>query len=160
MFDALTHITIATGHSAVTARSDVAGEVLMRLQPVIDAESGSIPLAGVYLDFVRPLDPVTHKPRGGAAAWSILGGLKPPAPLLAQCVVCWDEDVAAECWEMVLHMQRATGMEPSPRAKRPETLPWLAVVIAPGMASASHETVSMLGDMERCLAWVLIETPL
>jgi hypothetical protein len=159
MFDTLTHITLVTGHTAVTARREVRDEVLMRLQPIIDAEAGPVPEAGVYLDFIRPLDPKTHRPRDGAAAWSILGGLKPPAPLLAQCVVCWKDSISEECWGMIESMQEVSGLPASPRTKRPGKVPWLAVVLGAGIVSAPKNTIALLGDLERCVAWTLIETP-
>lgn len=151
----ITHITLVTGHSAITARSDVSDEVLMRLQPIIDAESGVIVEAGVYIDLIRPLDTMTHKPLNGAAAWTIMHGLEPSSPPIAQCFVCWKSEFAAECWQRAEAMQGA-----SPHARMPKITPWLAVVILPSIALASRETVAMLGDLERCLAWAIIETPL
>jgi hypothetical protein len=34
----------------------------------------------------------------------------------------------------------------------------LAVLMLPGLAAMPAETVAQLGDMERCLAWTLIES--
>ena len=36
-------------------------------------------------------------------------------------------------------------------------VPWLGVLLLPGMTAMPVETVAQLGDMERCLAWTLIE---
>ena len=92
MSDTLTHITLTTGHSATTARSDVRDDVLMRLQPIIDAEAGLVPEAGVYLDFIRPLDPMTHRPPDGWTDEELLALERKRLELLLRPIVVVKEE--------------------------------------------------------------------
>jgi len=45
----------------------------------------------------------------------------------------------------------------APRTRAPDLL-WLAVYALPYTRALPPKTVTMLGDLERCLAWALIES--
>jgi hypothetical protein len=40
----------------------------------------------------------------------------------------------------------------------PSELPWLGVVILPGLALSAQTDVSWLGDFERCLAFTILDS--
>jgi hypothetical protein len=148
----LSHLTIETGHCAVTPRSDIADEIIMRLQPIIDEQGGLIKEAGIYIDIIRPLM-ASGRPRDGAAAFTLQLGHGGPA--LASNVVCWQSDMADEAWIMCGNPNRAPLTDQ--QIVKPNA-PWLATMLLPAVVDAPHDAVRLLADLERCLAWTLIET--
>ncbi|MFH1264835.1 MAG: hypothetical protein ABIK89_03865 [Planctomycetota bacterium] len=42
-------------------------------------------------------------------------------------------------------------------SRRPQSLPGEAPLVTCGLGGGDLETVSMLGDLERCLAWAILE---
>ena len=40
----------------------------------------------------------------------------------------------------------------------PRFRPWLSVLILPSIVTASRDIVELLGDLERCIAWTILET--
>jgi hypothetical protein len=154
----LTHLTMSTGHSARTPRSGVGDDTIMRLQALADAEGGPVAALGdgMAVDIVRPLNPRTHRPVPGGACATITHD----GEAVAQCMVAWLPEAAPMVWEMAQACSAVCGLPTSPKARQPQQLPWLAVVICPGLALVPRETIAILADFERCLAWTLIETPL
>lgn len=154
MTDALHHLTIDTGHLLATSRADVAEHVIAALQPLIDAEQGAVPATRLWLDLIRPLGP-DRRPRDGAAAFSLQVGRG--GRVAATNVVCWRAEIADEAWRLVQAPERAplTG-----RVIRRPPVPWLATTLHPGVAELDEGEIMALADVERCLAWTLIETPL
>ena len=60
---------------------------------------------------------------------------------------------AARCAER--HVAAFAGKTPD---REPPDLPWLAVYVLPHALALPPETVTMLGDLDRCLAGALIES--
>lgn len=149
----LTHLTIEAAHAAQTSRSDVGDDIIAAVQPLIDAEEGEI--GGFWLDFIRPLGE-GRRPIDGAAAFTIQLGKGGTA--LASCIVCWREEMARDAWRMV--QAPATAPLSGRPVSMPTQTPWLAATLLMGAVRAPDEVVAMLGDLERCVAWALIETPI
>jgi hypothetical protein len=42
---------------------------------------------------------------------------------------------------------------------RPMAVPWLAVSLTPDALRAPRDAIRTAGDLERCVAWALMETP-
>lgn len=42
--------------------------------------------------------------------------------------------------------------------RKPESAPWLAVVLLPASASLKPEQLALLGALEPCWAWAVLET--
>ena len=146
----LHHLTIDTGHLAVTPRSDVSDEAIAWLQPIVDDEQG---LADVlWFDLIRLMGP-ERRPKGAAACTIHLGH---GGPALVQCVICWRSEDAETAWTAlsIPEIAPVTG-----RRLSVPSLPWLATKLLPGIESAPQEVVAMLGDAQRCIAWTIIETP-
>lgn len=138
----LQHVTMTTGNVVQSPRSGVQQGTLELLRPLLAAGRGVA--AGIPFEVVR---------RQPGSALLTIGA--PPAVL---CGVCWDQERSADGWAAMLAASHEAGMRSLP-AELP-AVPWLAVVILPsGAALMSLETIMMLGDMERCLAWTLIEAP-
>lgn len=135
----LQHITMTTGNLVQSPRSGVQQGTIELLEPMLRAGRGVA--AGIPFEIVR---------RQPGSALLTIG-----EPAGALCGVCWDEARSDDGWAAMLTASHETGMRKFP-AERPP-VPWLAVMILPGMLSMELEAVSMLGDMERCLAWGLIE---
>ena len=55
----------------------------------------------------------------------------------------------------MLAVMGVQGVPAAPAGRPP--VPWLVVVFLLAMAALRPETLVKLGDMERCLAWVLVE---
>ena len=71
-------------------------------------------------------------------------------------VACWRADREAEAWRQFRAIvAEFAGKLPD---REPPDLPWLAVYVLPYTLTLPPETVTMLGDLERCLAWALIES--
>jgi hypothetical protein len=48
------------------------------------------------------------------------------------------------------------GMNAYP--EKPDSGPWLATLLFPGIASAAPADIGWMADFERCLAWALLES--
>lgn len=135
----LQHVTMMTGNLVQSPRSGVEQRTIDWLQPMLRAGQGEA--AGIPFEIVRRLP--------GAALLTIGS---PPGVL---CGVCWARERSDDGWAAMLAASHETGARAFPAEQPP--VPWLAVTILPGMLSMGFEVVGMLGDMERCLAWALIE---
>lgn len=136
----LQHVTLTTGNLVQSPRSGVQQETLELLRPMLAAGHGVA--AGIPFEVVR---------RQPGSALLTIGA--PPAVL---CGVCWDQERSVDGWAAMLAASHEAGMRSLPAEMPP--VPWLAVVILPpGAALMPLETIMMIGDMERCLAWGLIE---
>lgn len=136
----LHHVTLNNGHLAITARGEITPEVIAWLAPMVQAGKGEP--AGISFGIDRRTD---------GSALVVIG--RPPAVL---CGVCWAQDRSAGAWSAMIELMRSSGMMQAPDG--PPPAPWLAVLTLPAMYQLPPETIAMLGDMERCLAWTLIES--
>lgn len=146
----MTHYTLNTGDSVESPRSAVADAAIAALRPLL-ARGGQLPAAfGAYRV------EVSHAP--GGAMFSIHRGAHP----IVLCAVSWDPATAEMMWSHIERVYLDLGDTPSrvapgKLAERPESTPWLAVVILPTILLESRNDISWLGDFERCFAWALLE---
>lgn len=164
------HLTISTGHLAITSRLDVADDVISMLKPLVQNDGGRVPKVGWNVEIFRPRLRVD----GGNAQWCSGGSLPAkdgaafftissdtPAGKdchLVHCAACWRQELTEETWQVIIEFAKNAGLPIAPNVRRPAGLPWLAVVFNPAMFTAHVSNLAMLGDFERCLAWTLIET--
>lgn len=135
----LHHVTINTGHLLISGRGEVMAETMEWLAPMVAAGRG------------RPGDiPFAVERRGQGSALLRIG-----EPAAVWCGVCWEEERSREAWEAMLALAHQSGVTQAPGSRPP--VPWLAVLTLPAMFTLPPEQVMMLGDMERCLAWAVIE---
>src|SRR4051794_35672025 len=125
-----------TGDLVHSARDRAPPETLARLMPLVAAGRGEA--AGVPFAIGR---------RDGGAALFRLG-----EPAAVVCGVCWREDRAPATWGKLLAVMDIRGVRVLPVGRPP--VPWLAAVL---LAAMPPETVERLADLERFIAWVLLE---
>ncbi|NQT40270.1 MAG: hypothetical protein HQ581_22445 [Planctomycetes bacterium] len=75
------------------------------------------------------------------------------APLVT-CGLAVDEEQVAEVWPLSVGMAYHLKL---PRPRRAPPVPWLCVVTSPGLALADRITAMAVADLERCLAWAILE---
>jgi len=136
----LQHVTLNTGNLVASPRDQVLPKTVRWLAPMVRKGRGAP--AGI---------PFAITNRGEDTALFSIG--EPPVVF---CACCWAEDRSAEAWAAMLATMRGLGMTRAPETR--PAVPWLAVLLLPGMAAMPVETVAQLGDMERCLAWTLIKS--
>ena len=135
------HVTVATGHVAMTPRSHVADEAVAHVRAVLgDAGDGIEPTTGWR---IRVTGAAT-----GRGTFLIArpdgGGLE-----LVRASLCWRADWSDEHWRKAV----------APTAERaPVPTPWLAVSVDyTQMLDMSDDQAQALGDLERVTAWAIIE---
>lgn len=135
----LHHVTINTGHLLISGRSEVMSETMSWLAPMVAAGGG------------RPAGmPFAIERRSQGSALLRIG-----EPAAVWCGVCWDELRSSDAWMAVLALAQQSGVAHAPDSR--PAIPWLAVLTTPVMFTLPPEQIMMLGDMERCLAWAIIE---
>ena len=139
----LTHLTITTGDSRPSPRSEVTDETLQVLRPLVERVAAG---ERVEVPWVEPRCVMTGAREGSALVVTVWGpplveGLEVP---LVTFGVAPREDDAAGLWEAL----QGTGARPA--------APWCAVRIYPSVG-LHPEAVGWLGDFERCVAWTWIE---
>ena len=142
----LTHYTLLTGDGRLTDRSEVDDLVIDRLRPVVrEAAESDDPVA-------LPGGFRLHLTVGfGGAMYTLFAG-ETPAVI---CGLATTEDAVAGVWPALLERSREQQM-PTPD-RPPGMLPWLAILILPTMANLPREIIGQLGDLERCIAWTILE---
>lgn len=139
------HYTLNTGHTRNSPRREVCDEVIQCLQPVIE-QGGPVPgTAGLQL--------TVTKYEGGAlfTVWQRL-------PIVS-CAVAWTKGAEQELWPglELIYRDIYGGSSMVNAAKKPAALPWLSVILLPPINELDVESVSLLGDLERCIAWAMFE---
>lgn len=135
------HITITSGASRMSARSEVADDVVASIRADLADRGGAIRESG-WLVRLLPC------PDGGHVYDLIYRGT-----LIVRCWLCLDDALSGDMWASA----RAAALDPGVRLHPPHGTPWLAAALAPSCLSAPREAMLEVGDLERCVAWALIE---
>lgn len=159
--DTLVHLTLPTGHSTISPRSEVHPDTLLTLAPILGP--GHHPIPG--LDGFS----VMHVPVPGenAAVFTVYPpGLDALDHPLVTCGVVWHHASSEALWDHIerLYLQVSEsgggamlgGGALAAEPVMPGSVPWLAVILLPGII-AHPDAAAWLGDFERCYAWALIE---
>lgn len=167
----LHHLTMNSGHVAETRRSDVKDGVVRLLRPIVRAANTSTKLHGggrvpggllLHLDVWPGLADVV----GQAITAPACGAFQVGATAMSKApyvmgVVCGVDDHEETAWQMASMLM--TRMLPAevrpPRPPRPSSTPWVAVTVGVPILTGrvSPRTIALLGDLERCLAWAILE---
>lgn len=155
------HITLTTGETRISPRSEVADEIIALVQRDL------LPLAAFAIPGVREGWTVQLSRETTASMFSIYYYGTP----ILTCGLAMDAFGADVIWPKLksLHSRsygclegclnkipRGWPLEPS----QPRSVPWLGVVLLPTAAIVPPEDMCWLGDFERCVAWAIIdETP-
>ena len=140
----LEHVTLNTGHTRRSPRSEAADEVVRGLAVGLDraiATKAREPIPGFAL-FSTAL--------GGAAMVTLW---REAAPVVTFGVAADAKD-SAKLWRL-LHQGGAGKHATNP--ERPPAAPWLGVRMEAGAASTPPDDLLWLANFGRCLAWTFIE---
>lgn len=133
------HVTLLTGHTRHSPRSEVRDDVIEVMTPWLAPGNHPLPVPGGYL-----LESCERRHPG----WI---GLVSQASLpIAVIGVAADEREAEAVWKELCDHHR-TCYESNPVARRP-VAPWVAVALL----ATAPATMDWLGDFERCLAWTYL----
>lgn len=138
MITHIEHITLTTGAARRSARSEVADHVIAALRAAL-AEKG-----GKMRDWTITLL--------AAPAGCHVYDLTWKSTLVARCWLCEDAAISKDVWTAAIQVA-----PPGTRLHPPASVPWLAAALAPTALDAGPEPVMMVGDLERCVAWAILE---
>jgi len=172
----LAHITLTTGHSRQSPRSEVSDEILVVVEGLLAAaidgaaRSRGSRLGGPGRPAIPRVTPACHLTAAAegdaliATVWAdeAPGAPGTPAPLTTIGVAASD-DGAARLWRL-LHESatKAPGVPPlATDPGRPPAAPWCAARIDVGLLVLPRATqmaaMGWMGDFERCVGWAWIE---
>lgn len=134
------HITITTGASRLSPRSEVNDAVVTLIRTSLADHEGRLADTGWTIDLIP-------SPPGGHVYDLVYRGSR-----IARCWLCTDADAADAIW-----LSATAGAPAGTRLHRPMTMPWLAAGLMEGAMVAGPEALLAAGDLERCVAWALIE---
>lgn len=141
----LYHVTLQTGHSRKSYRSEVSDEAIAFCRDLLNkmqsGERVEIPPGGYFC---------SARISGHCATFSVFAG----TTLLLAFGVVEHERCGAELWRGLHNVEglpATTDPESQPRA------PWIGVALAEGL-TMYPQTSGWLGDFERVLAWSFLES--
>ncbi|WP_454917259.1 hypothetical protein [Xanthobacter sediminis] len=134
------HVTVTTGGSRISPRSEVSNGVVALIRTSLADHEGQLADTGWRIDLIP-------SPPGGHIYDLIYRGAR-----IARCWLCIDAEAADYIW-----LAATAGAPAGTRLHRPMTLPWLAAGLMDGAVTAGPDALMTAGDLERCVAWALIE---
>ena len=147
----LYHVSLNTRHVSNEPLQQMTPDIRASLNQLIHDGKGKLPHPFSAFNVV-----ITQVP--GAAVFTLYRGKESAVT----CGVAWREENAGTVWSTVeklyldLSDKLANFMPIGEPPEQPETLPWCATIMLPGMALCSLEDIGWMGDFERCLAAQLI----
>jgi hypothetical protein len=149
----LTHLTLNTGHVSREPIQELAPGIRAQLRRLISSGGGMLP--GPFAAFC--VDICTGS---GTSAFTLFRAKVP----VVTCACAWESDQEQVTWYAIekLYLElsdQVPGLMAATAApERPGDLPWLAVILLPGIGLCAREDIGWLGDFERCLAAELIRS--
>lgn len=140
---AFEHITITTGATRMSPRSEVDDETIAMIRAAL-ARDGVMGETGWRVHLLET-------PPGGRAFDLAYRG-----SLVVRCWLCTDRSASDAMWEAA----SAVVPDEHVRLARPRGSPWLAASLLPGSVALlikSRGALMEAGDLERCVAWALLE---
>lgn len=141
---AIEHITLATGHSRASPRSEVRNDIVGMIRPVVQAGGGPLWDTGFGVLMVET--------RHGGWVYDLShGGVE-----AVRCYLAKSQTAAEALWSRAL-----AEAEMPVKAERPTTRPWLAASLLPEGLMLLQKTPDLMlefGDLERCVAWTILES--
>jgi hypothetical protein len=152
----LTHVTLNSGHTRASPRHEVADAIVAALGPRLEALLGGqrVPLPELGDGYSLT---GTAQGRGAIATVWAVDRRVCQAPLVT-FGICGAAADSAALWRL-LHLHHLPELEPlATDPALPPTAPWCAARIDIGAIAADHSAaLAAIGDLERCVAWTLIE---
>lgn len=135
----MNHVTLNTGHTRVSPRSEVSGEAIDALRGLLVPGYHTIPGTGWGMQVT------TH---GDEMMATIFVGKRP----LVTLAVGVSKEGSADLWDGIIdHAKQLTGT--AGKIEAMPSPPWCAAVII----LPTPEEAAIVADLERCLAWAWIE---
>lgn len=143
----LYHLTLSTGHGRLSPRHEVRSDVVARLMPLVGPDvPGS--LAGGVIPGTGGWRLTVYRPTAGVYGYEIEAD---GAGLIAMCYMGTPGHHRA-AWEYL------RGSATAGRLERPASDYWLAVALHEGASRIPRADLEMLGDLERCIAWAILDS--
>lgn len=136
------HLTLTTGHTRSSPRSEVADDIVEILKPLVASGAGVLGDTGWSFG-------MEHGP--GSCCYVIFHG----SHRIATCYLAWTPEGAAAVWPLAASLANETGADTPPGP--PAHVAWLAVILMPEVMNVSLDVIMEAGDLERCIAWTVIE---
>lgn len=139
----IAHLTLFTGHLRNSPRSEVHRDTIKFLRPYVMGAGGEIGDTGWTVRMVEGIAP-------GSCGFTLHhSGL-----WLLSCYMAWTTAADNPMWDVVKDVSKTD-------LRKPDLVPWLAIHAMPDFPSiwfkAPH-AIMEAGDLERCIAWTVIET--
>lgn len=148
----LYHLTLSTGDLRESPRAEVGSDAIKVLHSIGRSNPGDIVA-------IPPIPHLWMRRRESPAGGSIVEiGVRERIVVLMG--VAWDAGGAGLVWDALLAAARAElsgGKGIIAPVLRQPPLPWCAVTLTAGAYGVGLEILSILGDLERCISWTLIE---
>lgn len=141
MTDTLEHITLTTGASRHSARSEVSGAAINATRTALATGDGHISDTGWQIELL----PIAE----GGHAYKLSHSGKP----IAVCWLCTDDEHSVAFWRSAISGPKPPGTRIHP----PLGVPWLASALLAGALEADRGILMECADLERCVAWMLLE---
>jgi hypothetical protein len=142
---AIEFITLTSGGTTVSARSEVEGDVIQRIQHALVQEAGRLWGGWVVTQIQGPV--------GGFVYDMSVDGIH-----MSRCWLCTEDAASDVMWETC-----EGSAPPTVVLHRPRGVPWLAIALQPSailaFAKGDPQKLLELADAERCVAWALITGP-
>lgn len=139
------HLTINTGNSRQSPRSEVSAETLHILVPHIRLDKSVLPGGHWAI--------LTDRRTPGCTAVSIMHNSADALRHVATVGVAWTDDGAAKIWSLMqsLAMQHRIPV----RCVKPQS-PSASVILLPDATLLPPDDLMQMGDLGRCLAWAVM----
>jgi hypothetical protein len=161
MSDTILHYTLNTGRRVKQPRSPLSSRTLRSLTPLVRAGGGTLP--GILAEYRCHI--LVREDRSAAEF-----DLAFRETSLLRSALCWDEGSAPSIWQpleqqyLQLLLTSACSQPKSPNTglcrhapAMPREWPWLARLLQPGFfAVRASQSLTWIGDFERCLAWTIL----
>lgn len=138
----IAHLTLFTGHLRNSPRKEVHRDTINILKPYVMGAGGQIGDTGWTVKMVQGIAP-------GSCGFTLHhSGL-----WLFSCYMAWTTSADKPMWDIVRQVS-------STALPKPELVPWLAVHAMPDfplMMFKCPYAITEAGDLERCIAWTVIE---
>lgn len=135
----IAHLSLFTGHLRNSPRKEVHRETIEKLMPYVTSAGGQIDDTGWTVKMIQ-----------GAAPGSCCFELHHSGFWLFSCYMAWTTTADAPMWDVVRQISKT-------RIAKPKSVPWLAVHAMPTLMLAPPHAIMEAGDLERCIAWTVIE---
>jgi hypothetical protein len=151
--DSIVHLTLNTGDRVEQHRAEVTDDAIRVLTPLVNKGGGRLPdpFSAFRVELARD-------PGDGWNSFTVYHGRNS----IVECGLCWDVKDSRKLWDVICNQYlcacNTTAVDWTNAPTMPSTVPWLAVILLPGLLSLTRDDVLWLGDFERCLAFAIIES--